>query len=748
VDGINKEALNLLRMLKNALSLLRTLVEEASDSIIVVGGDGQITFVNQETEVLFGYSREALLGQSVEMLMPEPLREVHRGHLARFASAPARRPMGTELHVFGRRRDGSTLPVEVSVSPIQEKPPPAQADEAQQGGAHFGIGAVIYSIRDITERVALEQRLRESEQLFRTTFEHATVGIAHVGLEGRWLRFNQRLCDIVGYTRDELAERTFQEITHPDDRENDIAQLRRMLAGAEEAYEVDKRYIRKDGTTVWVHLSARIERTPNGAPKYFLSVIQDINERKQLERERARLLRQERAARLEAEASLARANASEAQAAERAEEAERTLETMSDGVALYDRDGRLMRTNRAYRELLATDRAPAGFDDATAKERAPLFEVRGPSGAPLTPDRLPIMRALAGEVVTGPDAECRVRAFDGRELDATTNASPIHDAEGKVVGAVVVVRDVTWRRRLESEREAARTAEQAAQEVAQRVEEFLATAGHELRTPVTSALGFLELAIGECGRLATALRGVNPDFARRVRRLQARLDDTNQGLDRLARLTKILFDTSEMHTGQIELHRTRSDLAALVREQMEAQRVASPQRAIVLQLPAGEHIPLAIDADRIGQVIANFLSNALKYSPSDQPIEISVETDGASGRPRFAGGWVRVAVRDHGPGLPKDERERVWEPFHKVRGIKPQPGTSGSIGLGLHICRKIIRAHGGQVGVNSELGHGSTFWFALPLATRAGARRPRADPPGATSDSTQGHSVELGAAPV
>jgi signal transduction histidine kinase len=153
------------------------------------------------------------------------------------------------------------------------------------------------------------------------------------------------------------------------------------------------------------------------------------------------------------------------------------------------------------------------------------------------------------------------------------------------------------------------------------------------------------------------------------------------------------------------------DLAAIVREQVATQRVAAPERAIELHLPGSGPINVMADADRIGQVLANFITNALKYSSGDQPVEV---------RLRCSRGRVRVAVRDHGPGLTPEEQVRVWEMFHRIPGVEVQSEVgmkSGSLGLGLHICKQIVELHpGGQVGIRSKVGQGSTFWFELPVA--------------------------------
>jgi PAS domain S-box-containing protein len=136
---------------------------------------------------------------------------------------------------------------------------------------------------DITERKEAEARLRETEERFRATFEQAAVGIAHVAPDGRWILVNQRLCEILGYTREELLERTYQEMTHPDDLDADLDAARRVLAGEIDAYGMHKRYLRKDGSDVWANLTVSLVRDADGAPKYFISVVEDISARKETE---------------------------------------------------------------------------------------------------------------------------------------------------------------------------------------------------------------------------------------------------------------------------------------------------------------------------------------------------------------------------------------------------------------------------------------------------------------------------------
>ena len=129
-------------------------------------------------------------------------------------------------------------------------------------------------------RMRAERALRESEERFRATFDQAAVGVAHIGLDGSWLRVNQKLCEIVGYTREELLERTFQDITHPDDMEGDLEHLVRLQTGEISRYSMEKRYFRKAGSVVWIDLTVSLVRAPSGEPEYFIAIVEDITERK------------------------------------------------------------------------------------------------------------------------------------------------------------------------------------------------------------------------------------------------------------------------------------------------------------------------------------------------------------------------------------------------------------------------------------------------------------------------------------
>ena len=270
---------------------------------------------------------------------------------------------------------------------------------------------------------------------------------------------------------------------------------------------------------------------------------------------------------------------------------------------------------------------------------------------------------------------------------------------------------VMERARLAREREESRARELAAEEASRRMNDFLGIASHELRTPLTSIMGNVQMAERALRPHAAETEQTSQpdkDSETQLRRAHTMLARTERQVRRLDRLVGDLLDMSRIQAGKLELRLDLCELAEIVSDAVHEQRTAWPGRSITLDLPRRTRLIVRADADRIEQVVTNYLTNALKYSSEGQPVAVRVRIPARAGE-------VRVEVRDHGLGLSVAQQRHLFEQFSRVPGIQQVSGSGVGLGLGLYICRTIVARHGGSFGVESAPGEGSTFWFTLPL---------------------------------
>ncbi len=255
------------------------------------------------------------------------------------------------------------------------------------------------------------------------------------------------------------------------------------------------------------------------------------------------------------------------------------------------------------------------------------------------------------------------------------------------------------------ERAEATTRELSTREAAQRMELFIALAGHEFRTPLTVLKGQLYLA--ERKLSASIPQG---EQASALASLRESLDAAQRAAGRLGSLTDDLLAVTHARTGRLVIHPEWCDLVTLVRDLVADQRQLYPSRRLRLHMGGQRHIYIQADPVRLAQVLTNYLNNACKYSPDSSLIWVDL---------RVGEGMARISVRDQGPGLSPDVQAQVWERFYQAPDIQPQSGSDAGLGLGLYISRLIVEQHGGEVGVESEVGKGATFWCTVPLRMEA-----------------------------
>lgn len=303
-------------------------------------------------------------------------------------------------------------------------------------------------------------------------------------------------------------------------------------------------------------------------------------------------------------------------------------------------------------------------------------------------------RALAGETITG--------SVNMGEVILDSWMVPMRDAQGAIAGVIGVAVDVTERWRLE---EQLRGQYERLKELDRLKSNFVNAVTHELRTPLTSIIGYAEFLEDEIGG---RLSSVQQEFVSQIQR----------GSRRLEFLLNDLLDFARIEAGTFRLRLADADLGKKIRDIVESMRPQAEEAFLSLQVSLPEDLPvIRMDAQRVGQVLINLIGNALKFTPAGGRITVGARVEGES---------VRCEVSDTGIGIAPEDLPRLFQRFSQLEsGVKQGKGA----GLGLSISKALIEAHGGQIGVASQPGYGSTFWFTLPVAGRALEAPPEAEEP-------------------
>ena len=338
------------------------------------------------------------------------------------------------------------------------------------------------------------------------------------------------------------------------------------------------------------------------------------------------------------------------------------LSGLIEGVVVLDASGRTLLMNRAARAIWGLSDTATGLEGRGA-------QLRAVNGTVLEERDWPTSRALRGERFE--DAEY-VLSRSGRLLRVVCSGSAVTASDRSIEVAIVTFRDVTLVRRLEQLRQ-----------------EYAALISHDLRTPLTVVLGHARLLQRQSSRGSTTA----PEIATSA-------DEIEAAARRMNILVQDMLDSSYLESNQLEIARAPSDIAEVVRD-----AVASIDDGGRIVIVASEGMPVvSLDRSRIERVIVNLLTNALKYSAAGTPVQIMA---------LLADGEVLVSVSDEGAGIAEEELPHLFDRYYRVIS-REQGSPGGGYGLGLYIARLIVEAHGGRIWVESEVGKGSTFSFALP----------------------------------
>ena len=627
------ERKNVEAALRESEERFRRTFELAGSGLAHVGLDGRFIRVNRRLCEMFGYSEAELVGMLVKDLSHPEDRDAVDERRKKLITGEVET---LRLEKRYLRKDGGTLWMNVAIA--------MERDAA---------GRPLYAVSvldDITARKHAEEALRESEARYRSTFELAGSGIAHIGLDRKFIRANRRLCEILGYPEHELVGKTGRQISHPDDLDVINAQRKRLYAGEIDHVRLEKRYLRKDGSTVWVAFSMVLERDAEGRPAYEIAIFDDITERKRAER-----------------------------ALRESEERFRSLTQLSSDW-YWEQDETFALRFMSQRMGEKTGLAASAFigrkrwdqpalnlgDEDWARHRAQL-ERREP------------FREFEME---------RANPAGGTRWVSVTG-EPVYDENGKFRGYRGVGSDVTERKLAEAELrrahdELAKKAEELERSNAE-LEQFAYVASHDLQEPLRMVSSYTQL-------LARRYKDQLPAEA------QEFMHFTVDGAARMKQLIEDLLAYSRVGTKGKEL--VPVSLEAPLKRALTNLRTAIEESGATV---SAEALP-TVDADEVqlAQVFQNLIGNALKFRGKAAP-RIHV------GAAEQAGEW-QISIADNGIGIEPQYFERIFMLFQRLHAMGEYPGT----GIGLAICKKVAERHGGRIWVSSTPGAGSTFHFTLP----------------------------------
>ena len=552
---------------------IHPFLDISPDALVIVDRNGNIVLVNGQTEAVFGYARSELLGQPLELLLPQRFHTAHASHRERYFSAPRTRPMGIGLNLVGRRKDGTEFPVEISLNPLL------------LDGALHALGAV----RDVSaQRAAERERLQQAQQI---RLQADLLNLAHDAIfvrdpASRVTFWNTGAEELYGWAEQEALGRVSHVLLktrYPVDLATIEAQVAR-----DGQWEGELAHTRRDGGTVIVESRWAGVRDEQGHATAIMEINRDITRRRELE---------------QAE------HAVYAETAARLTFMQQVLDALPSGIYLvYGREARLLLANRATASVWGaqwpTDQPMLEF---LAANGIALFDAQG---YPMPPEQYATLRAVGrGETVL--QQQEAIRRPGGSSLPVLVSALPLPQPPGTdqlgpsgEAMALVIHQDVT-----------------ALKEAEYLKDEFVGIVAHELRTPLAALQGFADMLVVQTARQ----RGPQlSDWQ------QEALAEIELAVKRLVDLTEELLDVTRMQAGRLLLQRAPTNVVTLARRVAAFLQQTTTRHQVEVRT---EHAQLLAEVDpgRVEQVLTNLIGNAIKYSPQGGPVTVTLWEEAATG---------------------------------------------------------------------------------------------------------------------
>ncbi|MFQ5909525.1 MAG: PAS domain S-box protein [Thermoplasmata archaeon] len=654
----------------------RSTIEAAPDGIVTLNLKGIVTSCNRGFAEMSGFSREEIIGRHFTKLPTLRKRDAPR-HLKIFASM-LRGKSPKPLEVVWIDKEGNKRFAEISLGVMRK------------GGKISGFQAIA---RDLTDRSEMREALRESEARFRAIFNEAGIGIAQVKEDGRPVVSNAALQEMLGYSGEELSNMVFTEFTHPDDVETDWKLSQELFAGKRDHYQMEKRFVRKDGRLVWGRLTSSLVRNARGKPQFGIGMVEDITERKRAE-EGLRKSQQELSLRNRINEIFLAIPDDQMYG----EALQVVLSEMKSEFGIFgyiNDDGDLVSASMTKdvwekcqvpdKQLVFPREAWGGVWGHSLKEKKAIR-----SNGPLhVPEGHISIKAVVSVPITHGEEVIGILMVANKEGGYDERDQALVETIARNLSPVLharLQRDSQERKRRQAEDELKQTLEELARSN-QELEQFAYVASHDLQEPLRTVSSYVQL------------------LKRRYRdKLDSDADEfieyASDGASRMQTMINDLLMYSRVGTRGKEFSPVDCN-SALDRAKASLELMIEENEAVITQ----DSLPtVAGDDSQLTQLFQNLIGNSIKFRGEGPPrIDLSAEQEGDE--------WV-FSVQDNGIGIEHQYSERIFEVFQRLHSRAKYSGS----GIGLAICKKIIERHGGRIWVESEPGRGSTFYFTIPVA--------------------------------
>lgn len=637
---------------ERANAYLAAIVRSSDDAILSKTLDGIIQDCNPTCERLFGYPATDLIGRPITLLIPPELQSEELDILARLR----RGERVDHFETVRLTKDGRRIDVSLTISPV-----------LGPNGQILGVSKVV---RDITERKRAARELAAQHEWFRVTL--SSIGDAVIACDpgGAVTFLNATAERLTGWDEPAARGRPLSEIfrilNEQTQQEADDPVARVLRTGQTVGLANHTVLISKDGTASPIADSAAPIRDASGTTLGVVLVFHDVTEQRR----------------------------AEAAIADQREWLGRTLESIGDAVIATDMHG-----NVAFMNPIAEHLTGWSAAEAVGQDCQQVFHILNEKTRHAVDS--PVKRVLREGTVVGLANHTILVSRDGGERPIDDSGAPIHSRDGRIIGVVLVFRDVSEQRSNEAERQASELererlleAERIARSEAERAnrikDDFMAMVSHELRTPLNAILGWTEILL----RSSDTESRHGLEVIQRNTRVQAQLISD-------------LLDISRIVSGKLLLAVQSLDLATVIDAAIETVQHAANAKGVAIHRRLDTRASVTIgDPARLQQVIWNLLSNAIKFTDRGGRIDVAMQRVDSR---------LEIAIRDTGLGIRPELLDRIFDRFHQQAA--PTTRRHGGLGLGLSIVKHLVELHGGSVRAESDgEGQGATFIVSLPIS--------------------------------